>query len=143
MSYFSSTKDIPELNNIIMLIARIFTGVAMITLHGLPKLMIFLNGENVEFYNFLGIGAKTTLVTAIIIEIVGAFLIIIGLFTRAAALVLSILMMIAAFAVHYGDPFTIRETSLLFFTVFALIFTFGPRKFSVDQLISKRRESAW
>ncbi|WP_226064794.1 DoxX family protein [Kaistella polysaccharea] len=143
MSYFSSTKDIPELNNIVMLIARIFTGVSMIFLHGLPKLMLFLNGGEIQFYNFLGIGEKTTLILAILIELICAFLIIIGLFTRAAALILSLAMIVAALGVHFSDPFSVRELSLLYFTVFALIFTFGPRHFSVDQMITRRKESAW
>ena len=143
MSYFSSTKDIPELNNIVMLIARIFTGVSMIFLHGLPKLMLFLNRGEIQFYNFLGIGEKTTLILAILIELICAFLIIIGLFTRAAALILSLAMIVAALGVHFSDPFSVRELSLLYFTVFALIFTFGPRHFSVDQMITRRKESAW
>ncbi|ROI10559.1 DoxX family protein [Chryseobacterium sp. H3056] len=143
MSYFTSVKDNPEINNIIMLFARIFAGISMIMLHGLPKLMLLLGDKEIQFFNFLGIGMKATLILAIIIELICSFLLIIGLFTRGAALVLGAVMFIAAFVVHFPDPFSVRETSLLYLTIFALIFTFGPRYFSVDRMISSRRDSAW
>lgn len=143
MSYFTSVKDNPEINNIIMLFARIFAGISMIMLHGLPKLMLLLGDKEIQFFNFLGIGMKATLILAIIIELICSFLLIIGLFTRGAALVLAAIMFIAAFVVHFPDPFSVRETSLLYLSIFALIFTFGPRYFSVDRMISSRRDSAW
>ena len=143
MSYFTSDKDNPEINNIIMLFARIFAGISMIMLHGLPKLMLLLGDKEIQFFNFLGIGMKATLILAIIIELICSFLLIIGLFTRGAALVLGAVMFIAAFVVHFPAPVSVRETSLLYLTIFALIFTFGPRYFSVDRMISSRRDSAW
>lgn len=143
MNYFSSTKDIPVINNFIMLFARIFIGISMILLHGLPKLEKLQLGGDIKFYNFLGLGAETTLIIAVLLEIIGAFLIIIGLFTRATSLILMVLMAVAAFGVHSSDPFSVMETSLLYLTVFALIFAFGPRRFSIDAMIAKKRESKW
>lgn len=143
MNYFSSTKDHPAVNNIIMLLVRIFVGVAMIILHGLPKLEKFMAGGEIQFYNFLGLGSNTTLILAILVELICAFLIMIGLFTRAASLLLILVMAVAAIAVHAADPFTIKESSLLYLSLFALIFAFGPRKFSIDNMIAKRRESRW
>ncbi|MDQ0475790.1 MULTISPECIES: DoxX family protein [Chryseobacterium] len=143
MNYFSSTRDIPAINNIIMLLVRIFVAIAMIILHGLPKLEKFLAGGEIQFYNFLGIGSSATLILAILLELICSFLIMIGLFTRAASLLLMLVMAIAAFGVHFSDPFTVKESSLLFLSIFALIFTFGPRKFSIDNMISQRRESRW
>lgn len=143
MNYFSSTKDSPTINNIVMLLVRIFVAVAMIISHGLPKLEQFMAGGEIKFYNFLGIGANTTLILAIILELICAFLIMIGLFTRAASLILILVMAVAAFGHHYADPFSVKESSLLFLSLFALIFTFGPRKFSIDTMLSNRRESRW
>ena len=143
MNYFSSTKDIPAINNIVMLFARIFVAVAMIILHGLPKLEKLMAGGEIQFYNFMGVGAKTTLILAILLELICAFLVMIGLFTRAASLALMVIMSVAAFGVHYADPFSVKESSLLFLSLFALIFAFGPRQFSIDSMISKRRESRW
>ena len=143
MSYFSSTKDNPAINNVVMLLVRIFVAVAMIILHGLPKLEKFMTGGEIKFYNFMGIGANSTLILAILLELICAFLIMIGLFTRAASLVLMVVMAVAAFGVHYADPFSVKESSLLFLSLFALIFSFGPRQFSIDSMISRRRESRW
>lgn len=143
MNYFSSTKDHPAINNIIMLLVRIFVAVAMIILHGLPKLEKFMAGGEIQFYNFFGIGSKTTLIIAILLELICAFLIMIGLFTRAASLILILVMAVAAFGVHYSDPFSVKESSLLFLSLFALILSFGPRQYSIDNMISKRRESRW
>lgn len=143
MNYFSSTKDIPAINNIVMLLVRIFVAIAMIILHGLPKLEKLMAGGEIQFYNFMGIGAKSTLILAILLELIGAFLIMIGLFTRAASLLLIVVMAVAAFGFHYSDSFSVKESSLLFLSVFTLICAFGPRQFSIDSMISKRRESRW
>ena len=143
MNYFSSTKDIPVINNFLMLFTRIFIGISMIFLHGLPKLEKLQLGGDIKFYSFLGMGAETTLIIAVLLEIIGAFLIIMGLFTRVTSLILIMAMAIAAFGVHAADPFSIMELSLLYLTVFMLIFAFGPRKFSIDSMIAKRRESKW
>jgi putative oxidoreductase len=143
MNYFSSTKDHPVVNNIIMLLVRVFVSIAMIILHGLPKLEKLMAGGEIQFYNFMGMGAKFTLIIAILLELIGAFLIMIGLFTRAASLFLMIIMAVAAFGFHYADPFSVKESSLLFLSIFTLIFAFGPRQFSIDSMISKRRESRW
>ncbi len=143
MNYFSSTKDHPVVNNIIMLLVRVFVSITMIILHGLPKLEKLMAGGEIQFYNFMGMGAKFTLIIAILLELIGAFLIMIGLFTRAASLFLMIIMAVAAFGFHYADPFSVKESSLLFLSIFTLIFAFGPRQFSIDSMISKRRESRW
>lgn len=143
MNYFSSTKDHPAINSIVMLLVRIFVAVAMIILHGLPKLEKLMAGGDIQFYDFLGFGVKTTLIMAILLELICAFLVMIGLFTRAASLALMVVMSVAAFGVHYADPFSVKESSLLFLSIFALIVSFGPRQFSIDNMISKRRESRW
>lgn len=143
MNYFFSTKDSSVLNDIIMVLVRVFIGIAMIFLHGLPKLEKLLSGEQIKFYSFLSFSAETTLILATIIEMIGAFFIIIGLFTRASSLILILVMMIAAFGVHHADPFSVMETSLLYLSIFALIFAFGPRRFSIDSMLTKRRESKW
>lgn len=143
MNYFFSTKDSSVLNDIMMLLVRIFIGIAMIFLHGLPKLENLLSGEPIKFYSFLSLSAETTLIIATIIEIVGALFIIIGLFTRASSLILMLMMIIAAFGYHYSDPFSLRENSLLYLSIFTLIFAFGSRKYSIDNMLTKRRESKW
>lgn len=143
MSYFSSTKNFAQTNNIVVLAVRVFTGFTMIMLHGLPKLELLLKGGSTKFFNFAGIGERPTLILAIVLELVLSFLIMMGLFTRISAAILAIMMAIAAFMVHHTDPFTVRETSLLYLALFIVILTFGPLSYSVDNMISKRGSSKY
>ena len=143
MSYIYSTKEFPAFTNLVLLFSRIFAGVSMIFLHGLPKLEKLQAGGEIKFFSFIGLGSDTTLILAIFMELVLSFLIIIGLFTRATALMMMLLMAVAALVVHAGDPFSVRETSLLYLTIYALILAAGPGRFSIDKMITKRRESKW
>ena len=142
MNYFTSTKSNPLIIDIVLLIIRIFVGFAMLS-HGFPKLQQLLSGEEVQFYNFLGIGEKFTLILAVFAEFVCSIFLILGLFTRIAVFFLIVTMAVAGLFVHGADPFSKREASLLYLSVYLLIISLGPGKFSVDQMISKRRESRW
>lgn len=143
MNYFTSIKTIPTVKNSVMLLVRLFIGISMILLHGLPKIEKYFAGGEIQFFDFLGIGVTATLILAIIIEIGCSILIMLGLFTRIAAVLLILTMLVAAFGFHFSDGFKIMESSLLYLTVYALIWAFGPGDFSVDAMISKRRESRW
>ena len=143
MNYFTSIKTIPTVKNSVMLLVRLFIGISMILLHSLPKIEKYFAGGEIQFFDFLGIGATATLILAIIIEIGCSILIMLGLFTRIAAVLLIFTMLVAAFGSHFSDGFKIMESSLLYLTVYALIWAFGPGDFSVDAMISKRRESRW
>lgn len=143
MSYFSSIKEHSGFTHFVVLLTRILVGLGMIFLHGLPKLERLMGNDEVKFYSFVGLGAENTLILATVLEMVAGFLIMIGLFTRGASLILIAVMSVAAFAVHSGDPVSVREASLLYFTIFLMILALGPRKYSVDALISKRGGSKW
>ncbi len=143
MKFLYHSRTYPAMSNFVILLVRIFIGVSMILLHGLPKLEKYMSGGPVNFYEFLGLNAGATLVLALIVEIVASFLLIIGLFTRPAALLLMVTMLVAAFGAHAADAFSVRESSLLYFVIYLLIFTVGPLQYSVDQMLMKRRETRW
>jgi putative oxidoreductase len=63
-----------------LLTIRIFVGLGMLT-HGFPKLMQLLGGSH-DFINFFGIGSKTSLVLAVLAEVLCSLFLILGLFTR-------------------------------------------------------------
>lgn len=142
MNYFTSTKSNPLIIDIVLLIIRIFVGFAMLS-HGFPKLQQLLSGEEIQFYDFLGIGEKFTLILAVFAEFVCSIFIILGLFTRFAVFFLIVTMAVAGLVFHNADPFSKRETSLLYLSVYLLIFAAGPGKYSIDGMISKRKESNW
>lgn len=142
MNYFTSTKSNPLIIDIILLIVRIFVGFAMLS-HGFPKLQQLYAGGEIQFYDFLGLGSRVSLFLAVFAEFVCSIFIILGLFTRFAVFFLVVTMAVAALIVHGEDPFSKRETSLLYLSVYSLIFAFGPGKYSVDGMISRKRESQW
>lgn len=142
MNYFTSTKYNPAITNIVLLVVRIFIGFAMIS-HGYPKLEKLMSGEEVQFFNFLGMGARFSMILAVFAEFVCSIFVILGLFTRWAVLFLMITMAVAGLVVHGADAFSDREMSLLYLANYIMIFAFGPGKYSVDGMISKRRESRW
>ncbi len=142
MNYFTSVKSNPFLSDFALLIVRVFVGFAMLS-HGYPKLQMLLSGDEIKFFDFLGMGAKFSLVLTIFAEFVCSIFLILGLFTRWATFFLIFTMAIAVLLVHGADPFEKREMGLLYLGIYLLIFTFGPGKFSIDGMISSRKKSDW
>ena len=85
MNYFTSTKSNPLIIDLVLLVIRIFVGFAMLS-HGFPKLQDLLSGEEIQFFSFMGLSAKTSLTLAVFAEFVCSIFIILGLFTRFAHL---------------------------------------------------------
>ncbi|MCQ4034821.1 DoxX family protein [Kaistella montana] len=141
MNYLTSTKSNPLLIDIILLVIRIFIGFAMLS-HGFPKLQQLFSGEEIKFFDFLGLGPKVSLILTVFAEFVCSIFIILGLFTRFAVFFLVFTMAVAGLVVHSGDPFEKKEASLLYLSIYLLILGFGPGRYSIDHLITKRRETS-
>jgi putative oxidoreductase len=112
-------------------IFRIAASLMMLT-HGYPKLMKLFAGGEIEFYDFMGMGAGISLFLAVIGEFFAPLLIIAGYQTRYAAFLAAFTMGVAAFVVHAGDPFGDKETAMLYFFSFFMILLSGPGAFSID-----------
>ena len=130
-----SVQHNPRNIDIALLIARVAIGTLMLT-HGLPKIAL-LEAEPVVFMDFMGLGAKMSLLLAIFAEVVCSVLIILGLGTRVAAIPLIITMMVAVFIVHSSDPFSTQEMGLLYLFGYLLLLIMGSGKYSMDSFISK------
>lgn len=143
MNYLISTRNFPVLTNLALLFARVFIGIAMIILHVLPKVKILFDGGSIQFYNFVGLGSKNTLILAIILELVFSFFLIIGLFSRVASIILSLVMLTAAFIVNSSQSFSAKELSLVYLTIYILITACGPGRYSVDQMMNKKGNSRY
>ncbi|AZB29255.1 MULTISPECIES: DoxX family protein [Chryseobacterium] len=139
MSY-SNTKANPIIFDIVLFLVRLFIGFAMIS-HGFPKLQTLIDGGEIKFYDFLGLGPKISLGLTVFAEFVCSIFLILGLFTRVAAGFLIFTMAIAAFVVHGADAFDKRELSLLYLSIYLIIISFGAGRFSIDGMIEKRRRA--
>lgn len=142
MSY-SNLKSNPIYIDIVLLIVRLFIGFAMLS-HGFPKLQMLLEGGDIQFFDFLGLGSKISLGLTVFAEFVCSIFLILGLFTRIAVGFLIFTMIIAGFVVHGADPFDKKEMSLLYLAIYLLIMVLGAGRFSIDGMIEKkRRASEW
>jgi len=140
MSY-SNSKTNPIIIDIALLIVRLFVGFAMLS-HGYPKLQMLLEGGDIKFYDFLGLGSTVTLILVVFAEFVCSIFLILGLFTRIAVGFLMFTMIIAGFVVHGADPFEKREMSFLYLGIYLLLITFGAGRISIDGMIEKRRRAS-
>ncbi|MDR6337295.1 putative oxidoreductase [Filimonas zeae] len=119
--------------NFSMLLLRLAFGGLMLLNHGMDKLMHFSAYES-KFYNFMGMGSRASLVLAIFAEVFCSLFIVLGLFTRFAAIPLLITMLIAIFVAHAGQ-FAKAEMAVLYCSAFFVLLFCGPGKVSVDGMM--------
>ncbi len=115
-----------------LLILRVVASFAMIFGHGWGKLMNVFSG-NFQFGDPIGLGPTLSLILAAFAEGICSILVMVGFYTRAAALVLTINMSVAFLFVHlFNDPFGRMELALVYLTIFLTLFLLGPGKYSID-----------
>ena len=115
-----------------LLVLRVGLAALLLT-HGIPKFLEFIGGNMAVVGDPIGIGGLITTLLVILAEFIAPVLIIIGLKTRMAALLVMILMAMAAFVVLAGDPFGVKEKALLYLIGFTVIALMGAGKISVDK----------
>ncbi|MBC7419221.1 MAG: DoxX family protein [Bdellovibrio sp.] len=108
--FFETT---PELFNIATLVVRIFIGVCFV-IHGLGKLGIVGQGSMAGFEGWLkSLGlpfAAAQARMAMLCEVVGGILIILGLLTRVGATLCLVTMIVAGLIGHKGGGYLITNT---------------------------------
>ena len=125
----------PVLLSVFLSVLRIVTAYLFL-LHGTSKFFAF----PIE----MGSGSPEGLMlVAGILEIVGGILLVLGLFTRPAAFVLSGQMAVAYFMAHASGnalfPIANGESAVLFCFVFLYIAVAGGGAWSLDRLFFKRK----
>lgn len=122
--------------NISVLLMRVTFGGLIFLNHGLPKLLKF-GTLHKTFADPFGSGSMPSLLLVIFAEVFCALFIVIGLFTRLAAIPLVIAMSVVVFMINKNQPFNKHELPLLFLAAFlGLLFT-GSGKYSIDRAIGK------
>ena len=122
-----------------LLFTRVSIGLLMLIEHGWPKLANFSQRAD-SFPDPLGIGSQLSLTLAVSAEVFASILLILGLFTRAAAVPLIITMAVIVFLVQAGNPFAefrARELALVFGFTYVMFLLTGPGRFSLDHFLEK------
>jgi putative oxidoreductase len=117
-------------------ILRVGAGALMLVNHGLDKLMNFGDKAG-KFADPFGIGSTTALSLTVFAEFFCAAFLILGLFTRLAAIPLVIAMSVALFYAHKGRFFGDGESAALYLVTFLAILLIGPGRASLDRFIGK------
>lgn len=135
MKKFFSTAYSEGAFNVALLALRVTFGLILCFFYGLEKLKNFGHMQT-AMPDPLHIGHRITLILVIFAELVCSLLVVLGLFTRFAALVLVISMGVAEFLIHRGHVPTmnnaLHEQAYLYLTVFFAILLVGPGRISVD-----------
>lgn len=123
--------------DIAILLFRVFAGLMMLP-YGFGKIENF-DMYKVDFFSDpIGIGMVPSLVLTIFAQVVCAFALTVGLFSRSAALILAFNMLIAV-KFHWFDNFATLSLPLLFLGIYCVLILWGGGKYSVDSLLFNRK----
>ena len=130
-----STKYSAGAFNAAMLLLRLSLGILMMHT-GYNKLVHFGEMQH-KFMNFMGIGSTASLALVVFAEFFCSLFLILGLFTRFAAIPLIVTMCVALFKAHNGEVFGDGQTATLYLTGYLVLLLVGPGRVSVDSMIGK------
>ncbi|MEI2759255.1 MAG: DoxX family protein [Bacteroidia bacterium] len=119
-----------------LLFFRVGISVLMIYGHGYGKLLKLFSGEDIQFADPIGLGVKASFYLVVFAEVLCSVLIMFGLKTRLAAMVLVVNMFVAAVEMFTKNNFP--ELALMYLLSYLLILIFGAGKFSVDYTLNKK-----
>jgi putative oxidoreductase len=122
------------LANVGLLALRLAVGLQLVWLHGWDKLSHFSSRVS-GFPDPFKIGSRESLIATVLAEVLCAALVVLGLGTRVAALLLAFVTGVFAFFVQAGHSWARRETMLLYFAGSLAILMLGPGRFSLDGLM--------
>jgi putative oxidoreductase len=149
MAFLFSSKFNNSALHSALLVFRVIFGFTML-IHGYDKLVGFDGASQSDFWakevNFLGLGGKVSLGLVIFAEFFCAILLIIGLATRFALIVLIICMGYAWLITHNASIFSHNnkgnieglESAFEYLLVYAALLLTGPGNYSADKLLLKK-----
>ena len=130
---FLHLNFLPRSADVALLLLRVWHGAALLLLHGWGKITGFSAMAD-KFLDPFGLGKTPSLALATVGEVVCSTLIVLGLFTRVAALG-SAATMATAFWFAHGGRLTGTgngELPFVYLGVFLALFTAGGGKYSLD-----------
>ena len=120
-----------------LFLIRVAIGSLMLFSHGLGK----LSGFSEMFHSFpdpLGISPEASYSLTVFAEFFCSLFLILGLFTRVAAITLSINMAVIAFVMQLHEPWNKKEFAVLFLIPYLTILFTGAGKYSLDYLLFEK-----
>ena len=143
--YKNGSKRCSFLNNvyntevsIALLLIRCFVGVMMLT-HAIDKIKNFTDIAE-GFPTPFGLNSWVALMIITTAEFGCSILIIAGLATRVAALILMIVMATAAFFTFPSFSLSTSELSMLYLAIYTFLFITGGGQYSTDRFIHRYYE---
>jgi putative oxidoreductase len=130
---FLHLNFLPRSTDAALLLLRVWHGASLLLLHGWGKLTGFSAMAD-KFADPFGIGQTPSLVLAILGEVVCTAMLILGFFTRIAALISGITMATAFWFAH-GSRLTgpaNGELAFVYLGVFLALFLAGGGRYSLD-----------
>lgn len=120
--------------SLFLLAMRILFGILFLQ-HGLQK---WANFETLSttFPDPLGVGHQLSFGLAVFAEIACSVGFITGALYRLALIPMMIMMGVAYFVIHAGDPFAAKELAFIYLAVFVLMFFAGPGTYALDRFIT-------
>ncbi len=115
-----------------LLFLRFGAGACMLIFHGAAKLGVIVDSLPINFPNPIGIGSVASFYLATFAEVVCSLMLILGIFTRATAAILSFNMFVALMwhCTNGGNA----ELALLYFVMFIALALSGGGKISLDSI---------
>ena len=135
---FETTDDAIQSTGLMLL--RIGVSIFMILLHGWPKFSNYSEAK-FTFFDPFGLGSEFSLALAIFAEIICSVLLVTGLFTRIAVILLAITMIVAAFLFNAGQELIVREKGILYLMIYLFLLLVGPGKYSADVFLFDRQKN--
>lgn len=136
----SESKSVKDFG---LLIIRVVSGLVLLYGHGYSKMIKLFSGQEIKFGDPIGLGTELSFYLVVFAEGICAILLILGLFTRYAAIILTFnfCIIFLVHAVFNKDGFKHLELIYLYTSAFfALIFA-GPGKYSLDYALFNKRKA--
>jgi len=136
---FLHLNFLPRSSDAALLILRVWYGASLLALHGWGKLTNFSTMAG-QFVDPFGIGKTPSLALAVVGELVCAALLVLGVFTRVAALGAAINMATAFWFAHHAKLVGEGngELPFMYLGAFIALFIAGGGKFSVDAVMGAK-----
>lgn len=135
MKKYISTRYSAGAFNFGILVMRVVLGLILVN-HGYSKLVKF-STLKVHFMNFMNIGSTTSLTLIIFAEFFCGILLILGMFTRLAAIPVVIGMGVAFIIAEEAHLFGKGELPGMLVAAAIAILCVGPGRISVDGMMTK------